>query len=176
MDIIKKADEEEDEACSSSPEMQSNGRFTEQRKGSETSPISPVQKRRERSARVLITIVLAFLFCHAFRFSLKTYEVTHPSHSTAEHHMHCLQQNKYHVPVILYAMLHLHHLLLVVNSSINFIIYCCVGERFRSELKAMFSSLFQFLTPLNWRNFPQRQQSCEFAQVPGGAQNGAQTW
>ena len=53
------------------------------------------QKRREKSARVLITIVLTFLFCHTFRFVLKFYEVTHPSHSTPEHHNHCHEQERY---------------------------------------------------------------------------------
>lgn len=109
------------------------------------SPPIHFQKRREKSARVLITIVLTFLFCHTFRFVIKAYEVTHPSHSTAEHHLFCHNQERYHVPVVLYVMLSLHHLLLVVNSSINFIIYCCVGERFRQELKVMLSSLCNWL-------------------------------
>ena len=52
------------------------------------------QKRREKSARVLITIVLTFLFCHTFRFVLKAYEVTHPSHSTPEHHVYCQKQER----------------------------------------------------------------------------------
>ena len=103
------------------------------------------QKRREKSARVLITIVLTFLVCHVFRFALKVYEVTHPSHSTAEHHYFCLQQNKYHVPVIWYVLLSLHHLLLVVNSSVNFVIYCCVGKRFRQELTMMMAPICNFL-------------------------------
>ena len=52
------------------------------------------QKRREKSARILITIVLAFLFCHTFRFVIEAYEVTHPSHSTFEHHTFCLNNKK----------------------------------------------------------------------------------
>ena len=98
------------------------------------------QKRKEKSARVLITIVLTFLSCHTFRFVMKAYEVTQPSHSTREHYSFCLQQQRYHVPVILYIFLSLQHLLLVVNSSVNFIIYCCVGKRFRKELKLMLSA------------------------------------
>ena len=53
------------------------------------------QKRREKSARILITIVLAFLFCHTFRFVIEAYEVTHPSHSTYEHHTFCLNNKKW---------------------------------------------------------------------------------
>ena len=45
------------------------------------------------------------------------------------------------MPVAFYVMLSLSHLLLVVNSSINFLIYCCVGKSFRAELKAIMKSL-----------------------------------
>jgi hypothetical protein len=34
-------------------------------------------------------------------------------------------------------MLSASHLLLVVNSSINVLIYCAVGKSFRAELKAL---------------------------------------
>ena len=106
------------------------------------------QKRREKSARILITIVLTFLFCHTFRFVIKAYEVTHPSHSTYEHHVYCLHHQKLHIPVILHVMLSLSHFLLVVNSSVNFIIYCCVGKRFRKELKEIVYSLCRSLRSL----------------------------
>jgi hypothetical protein len=52
------------------------------------------RKRREKSARILITIVLTFVFCHTFRLVIKAYEVTHPSHSTSEHHVLCLEQGR----------------------------------------------------------------------------------
>ena len=34
-------------------------------------------------------------------------------------------------------------LLIVINSSINFIIYCCVSKRFRKELKRLLSTAYQ---------------------------------
>eukprot|EP00095_Tigriopus_kingsejongensis_P000943 maker-scaffold360_size197209-snap-gene-0.39 protein:Tk00943 transcript:maker-scaffold360_size197209-snap-gene-0.39-mRNA-1 annotation:"fmrfamide receptor-like isoform x1" len=93
------------------------------------------RKRREKSALILVSIVLIFLFCHTFRLVIQAYEVTHPSHSTAEHHDFCSQRGRFHVPVAFYVMLSASHLLLVVNSSINFLVYCCVGKTFREELK-----------------------------------------
>ena len=53
------------------------------------------RKRREKSAMILITIVLTFLFCHTFRFVLKAYEVANPYHSTAEYHIYCHNQSRY---------------------------------------------------------------------------------
>ena len=38
---------------------------------------------------ILVSIVLTFLVCHTFRLVIQAYEVTHPSHSTAEHHGFC---------------------------------------------------------------------------------------
>ena len=52
------------------------------------------RKRREKSALILVSIVLIFLFCHTFRLTIQAYEVTHPSHSTAEHHDYCAKQER----------------------------------------------------------------------------------
>ncbi|CAB4055248.1 TRHR [Lepeophtheirus salmonis] len=73
----------------------------------------------------------------------QAYEVTHPSHSTPEHHAYCENEGRIHVPVAFYVMLSASNLLLVVNSSMNFIIYCCVGRTFREELKNIVSGIFR---------------------------------
>ncbi|XP_040579060.1 G-protein coupled receptor daf-37 isoform X1 [Lepeophtheirus salmonis] len=101
------------------------------------------RKRREKSAMILMSIVLTFLFCHTFRLVKQAYEVTHPSHSTPEHHAYCENEGRIHVPVAFYVMLSASNLLLVVNSSMNFIIYCCVGRTFREELKNIVSGIFR---------------------------------
>ena len=48
---------------------------------------------------------------------------------------------RFHVPVAFYVMLSASHLLLVVNSSINVLIYCAVGKSFRAELKVLMRSI-----------------------------------
>ena len=40
-----------------------------------------------------------------------------------------------------YLMEHLRHFMLMVNSSINFLIYCSVGTEFRMEMKKMLYEL-----------------------------------
>ena len=41
---------------------------------------------------------------------------------------------RHHVPVAFYVLFHLNNLFLVINSSINFIIYCSVGKEFRKQM------------------------------------------
>ena len=53
------------------------------------------QKRKEKSAKILITIVVTFLICHTFRFVFKVYEVISPSNSLPEHHQYCSEQKRY---------------------------------------------------------------------------------
>ncbi len=43
-------------------------------------------------------------------------------------------QGLYHIPVAFVMLTSVHHLLLVANSSVNFIIYCCVGRDFRAHV------------------------------------------
>ncbi|XP_059083030.1 uncharacterized protein LOC131880413 [Tigriopus californicus] len=92
------------------------------------------RKRREKSTIVLVSIVLIFITCHTYRLSLRIYEVSHPSNNTLEHYQFCYNRGLYHIPVAFYVLVNFHHLFLVINSSVNFIIYCCVGREFRSHM------------------------------------------
>ncbi len=53
------------------------------------------RRRGEKSAIILIVIVLTFLVCHTFRLVIKAYEVTYPSGSTSEHHVYCHKLGRY---------------------------------------------------------------------------------
>ena len=60
--------------------------------------------------------------------------VLHPSQATAEHHNYCaVEEDRYHVPLYLYILLSLSNVLIILNSSLNFVIYCLVEETFRTE-------------------------------------------
>ena len=48
-------------------------------------------------------------------------------------------EDRYHVPVAIYFLTFTHHLFLVLNSSINFIIYCLMGQQFHEQLKNTFT-------------------------------------
>jgi hypothetical protein len=48
-----------------------------------------LQKRREKSTIVLVSIVILFVACHSYRLALKVYELAHPSDVTMDHFNVC---------------------------------------------------------------------------------------
>lgn len=88
----------------------------------------------------LVVIVLIFIICHAYRLALKIYEFANPSYHTAEHFEHCSEHyGRYGVPVTFLVLLSTSDIFLVFNSSINFVIYCCVGKEFRHSALKLFT-------------------------------------
>ena len=46
----------------------------------------------------------------------------------------CIQAGRHPIPAIWFCVDSLNHALIVLNSSLNFFIYCMVGSKFRAEL------------------------------------------
>jgi len=78
---------------------------------------------------VLLCIVITFMCCHSPRTFVDIWEFSHTETIVA-----CIEQGREYIPkrwvVCLY---HVSHLCGVLNSSINFLIYCFVGRNFRQE-------------------------------------------
>jgi len=79
-----------------------------------------VRRRQEKSTAIIVAIIVVFFVCHVFRLSFRIYEMALPESSVYDHYKHCDSQGKYHVPVIIYFLTHIHTLFLDINSSINF--------------------------------------------------------
>lgn len=56
-----------------------------------------------------------------FRLALRVYEVMNPHSNTLDNFRRCYSVGRYHIPVIFFILIHIHHLMVVVNSSINFV-------------------------------------------------------
>merc|ERR1711963_617288 len=73
---------------------------------------------------MLIFIVVVFIICHSIRSIINTYE--------------CIQLATYgqlkHWPDWIQTLVHVNHFALVVNSSINILIYCVKDEKFRNVM------------------------------------------
>ena len=94
-----------------------------------------IKKKQEKSSAVLIGIIAVFLVCHMYRIALWIYTLALPTKALLNHYNYCHAQKKYHIPVAIYYFTQLHHLFLVINSSVNFVIYCIMGRQFRKQLK-----------------------------------------
>lgn len=86
--------------------------------------ISSNQRRDHSVALMLISVVVVFIICHSIRSIINTYE--------------CIQMAMYgelkHWPGWIQTMVHVNHFALVVNSSINILIYACKDDKFQHVL------------------------------------------
>ena len=72
-------------------------------------------------------------------FSNQIYRVT-SALGTQAHFEFCQGRlGRLHVPAAFYVMGNVNHLLLVLNSSVNCVIYYCCGETFRKGFARLFS-------------------------------------
>ena len=118
---------------------------------------------KKRVAQCFLTIVFLFVLTHSFRLAFKFYEILIPNtaeqferclrinryinlsyliltgdliilivrNRISERNSFFLF--RHHVPFVLYILLWLNNLVVVINSSLNFLIYCCVSESFRAR-------------------------------------------
>ena len=96
-------------------------------------------------AIILAGIVIVFLLCHTLRFFLEFYRV-----ATVDRTIQCMikGQGGRH-PTWMFPVSALSHLMLIVNSSINFVIYCAVGSKFRKALVHRFTFFGDFFQGSN---------------------------
>ena len=76
-------------------------------------------------ARVLFAIVVLFIFCHTLRFFLNFYEMIWINNAIS-----CMQAGKPEFPTWSWIVNEFSRLLLVLNSSINILVYCCFNIKF----------------------------------------------
>lgn len=109
---------------------------------SSSAKASFAKPKTEKSTRILLGIILVFLSCHALRFSIQLYRVFSVSSAGyLSHFEFCSARNRLHVPALFIVLGQVNHLLLVVNSSVNALIYYCGGKMFRTTFKEIFCQL-----------------------------------
>ena len=103
-----------------------------------------------RDYAALLLVVLTFLLCHSFRwvlsvmvmitnivyrFMAKLYQVVILDDYLEETRVSlCTLDGRYPIPALWFCVADLNSVLIVTNSSINFYIYCVMGNWFRAEL------------------------------------------
>ena len=85
---------------------------------------------------ILFAIVIVFLLCHSPRLFLSLYEVWNAER--------IMQDNKHQchgIPLGLLFTQQISHLLLAINSSLNFFLYCAMSPQFLQELSSLYRRL-----------------------------------
>ena len=98
----------------------------------------PTSSNSERSTKLLVGIVLVFFVCHCFRLVLQFDAVVHPSILGGQHFEYCMNRGRFPSPFIVWIMTSFNNVFLVLNSSINFVVYCLMGRSFRNTLIDLF--------------------------------------
>ena len=93
----------------------------------------------DNSIKILIGMVVVFASCHFLRFFLQCYY-----HVAANDNRKCINNGivRKETPQWLWPLAAINHTCLVLNSSINFLLYCWLGSKFRSSLIKEFRALF----------------------------------
>jgi len=103
--------------------------------------VQTVNERRPRFednlAAIFMGFVLVFLVCHTPRLLLNIHEL-----ATIREAMQCEQAGKNGFPLWSLILISVSHLLLVLNSSINILIYCLLSSKFREECRLLFRRAF----------------------------------
>ncbi len=84
-------------------------------------------------------IVVVFCLCHFFRLFLQLDSIFNPSIMGGRHYEYCRQRGLFASPFSVWILTSCNQLSLVVNSSINFVVYCFVGRSFRKTLFGLFA-------------------------------------
>jgi hypothetical protein len=103
--------------------------------GGSTSRICSFTNHEKDLARVLIGIVIMFILCHILRLLINFYETIVIRNAIA-----CESAGQNDFPLWGFVTITCSELLLVFNSSLNMIIYCCINQNFRKRV-------------LFWRNY-----------------------
>ena len=92
----------------------------------------PTRIRRNQEndlAKVLFAIVALCVVCHTLRFFLNFYEMIWINNILS-----CMQAGERDFPAWSHIVQEFSRLLLVLNSSVNIVIYCCFNAKFRKQV------------------------------------------
>ena len=100
------------------------------------SSLVPQATEENRRSLMLFAIVIVFLICHTPRTFLNLYEVWNAKRIMLDIKNHCLG-----IPLSILFTQQASHLLLAINSSVNFFLYCAMSPLFLQQLSEYFTRL-----------------------------------
>ena len=92
------------------------------------------QKTEDKTAIIFFCITLLFIICHSPRLILDINELFNLKNTNQ-----CFAANMPHVPLWIFIMMHVSHFCLVLNATLNMVVYGFLCPNFQKELKDVFS-------------------------------------
>ena len=78
--------------------------------------------------------------------SIQLYEVFAQGNGVHLHYEFCENQGRLHTPLVMPILASLSHFLIIVNSSVNVLIYYFCGDKFRQDLSRLIKECISFFT------------------------------
>ena len=128
----------------------------QENRGSTTSHISNFTNHEKEMARVLIGIVIVFVFCHFLRLMINFYETIVFRNALA-----CEMAGKNDFPLWGFMSITCSEFLLVLNSSLNIVIYCFINGNFRKKMNLWKDFLKGDVTNLEENNSRNKNEELE---------------
>lgn len=94
------------------------------------------RKKEDNLAAIFMGFIVVFLVCHLPRLLLNIHEL-----ATIRFAMRCQHAGLNPFPMWSHLVVTISHLLLVLNSATNILIYCCLSSKFREECKKVFRKI-----------------------------------
>merc|ERR1712223_460058 len=112
------------------------------------------QRKEINLSIILLFIVFIFFFCHAARILLDVYEFINLEKVLACRRLAVCERKPFiYLPNNIFFFLPvISHMMQILNSSTNFIVYCLVGQNFRRELCRAFGIRKYSSVPNNLRS------------------------
>ena len=92
-------------------------------------------------AKILIGIVTTFILCHSVRLFLDIHEIF-----IIKEVAKCWSVGKSGVPPWILVLVSISKLMVVINSSVNMVIYCCLNAKFRRSILSCKNNVFRYLS------------------------------
>ena len=116
------------------PSLYSQNCFIFYRSNRPTAKANNRQTAEDKTVIIFLFITLIFIICHSPRMILDINELFNLKNTNQ-----CFAKNMPHVPLWIFIMMHASHFCLVLNASLNMVVYGFLCPSFQKELKSLFS-------------------------------------
>ena len=100
-------------------------------------PRTQRRKHEDHLAMIFLGFIFVFLLCHLPRILLDIHELV-----TREHYINCFKFGHRDFPAYISISIFISHVMLVISSATNLLIYCSLSSTYRKEVRDFFAQTY----------------------------------